>query len=141
MRPASEPGSARARLGRVSRARQWSAWIDGSRTAYERMGMPPAFQWARLKADVKCALRKGAWYRILKLTSTEVVLDVRGKPLSVARGQVQLSSEPALRWSVVPSPKHTARFAASWGARYAVSPNCRDRTGQEVHRGDRPCDG
>src|SRR5437879_10578341 len=89
MRPASEPGSARARLGRVSRARQWSAWIDGSRTAYERMGMPPAFQWARLKADVKCALRKGAWYRILKLTSTEVVLDVRGKPLSVPRGQLR----------------------------------------------------
>src|SRR2546429_6498637 len=55
MRPASEPGSARARPGRVSRARRWSAWIDGSRTAYERMGMPPAFQWARLKADVKCA--------------------------------------------------------------------------------------
>src|SRR3989442_1785258 len=42
-----------------------------------------------LKADVKCALRKGAWYRILKLTSTEVVLDVRGKPLSVPRGQLQ----------------------------------------------------
>src|SRR5437773_7655153 len=53
--------------------------------------MPPAFQWARLKADVQCALRKGAWYRILKLTSTEVVLDVRGKPLSVPRGEVQLS--------------------------------------------------
>jgi len=89
--------------------------------------MPPAFQWARLKADVQCALRKGAWYRILKLTSTEVVLDVRGKPLSVPRGQLQLSSEPALRWSVVPSPKHTARFPATWGASYAVCPNCRDR--------------
>src|SRR5438876_298033 len=89
--------------------------------------MPPAFQWARLKADVQCALRKGAWYRILKLTSTEVVLDVRGKPLSVPRGQLQLSSEPALRWSVVPSPKQTARFPATWGASYAVCPNCRDR--------------
>src|SRR2546426_4087435 len=79
MRPASEPGSARARPGRVSRARRSSTWIDGSCAAYERMGMPPAFQWARLKADVKCALRKGAWYRILKLTSTEGVLDVRGR--------------------------------------------------------------
>src|SRR6266702_4219392 len=127
MRPASEPGSARARPGRVSSARRWSAWIDGSRAAYERMGMPPAFQWARLKADVKCALRKGAWYRILKLTSTEVVLDVRGKPLPLPRGQLQLSSEPALRWSVVASPKHTARFPATWGASYAVCPNCRGR--------------
>jgi len=101
--------------------------------------MPPAFQWARLKADVKCALRKGAWYRILKLTSTEVVLDVRGKPLSVARGQVQLSSEPALRWSVVPSPKHTARFPATWGASYAVCPNCRDRAKLEGHPASMRC--
>src|SRR5438046_10145062 len=115
MRPASEPGSARARPGRVSRARRWSAWIDGSRAAYERMGMPPAFQWARLKADVKCALRKGAWYRILKLTSTEDVLDVRGKPLSVPRGQVQLSSEPALSWSVEPRTEHPGHCPAHAG--------------------------
>src|SRR5436190_13248933 len=141
MRPASEPGSARARPGRVSRARRWSAWIDGSRTAYERIGMPPAFQWARLKADVKCALRKGAWYRILKLTSTEVVLDVRGKPLSVPRGQLQLSSEPALRWSVVPSPKQTARFPATWGASYAVCPNCRDRAKLEANPATSACRG
>src|SRR6266571_555984 len=139
MRPASEPGCARARPGRVSRARRWSAWIDGSRAAYERMGMPPAFQWARLKADVQCALRKGAWYRILKLTSIEVVLDVRGKPLSVPRGQLQLSSEPALRWSVVPSPKHTARFPATWGASYAVCPNCRDRAKLEGHPASMRC--
>ena len=59
--------------------------------------MPRAFQWARLKADVKCALRKGAWYRILKLTPTDAVLDVKGKPLAVARGHLQLSPEPALR--------------------------------------------
>src|SRR2546422_2329479 len=78
MRPASEPGSARARPGRVSRARRSSTWIDGSCAAYERMGMPPAFQWARLKANIKCALRKGAWYRILKLTSADAVLDVKG---------------------------------------------------------------
>ncbi len=56
--------------------------------------MPPAFQWARLKADVKCALRKGAWYRILKLTSTEVVLDVRGKPPN-CRDRAKLEGHPA----------------------------------------------
>src|SRR5881409_395634 len=84
--------------------------------------MPAALRWARLKADVKCALRKGAWYRILKLTPTEVVLDVKGKPVPMPRGQLQLSSEPALRWSVVPSPKQTARFPATWGSSYAVAP-------------------
>src|SRR5947208_16190694 len=95
--------------------------------------MPAAFQWARLKADVKCALRKGAWYRILKLTPTEVLLDVKGKPVPMPRGQLQLSSEPALRWSVVPSPKHTARFPATWGPSYAVCPNWRHRVTLEGH--------
>src|SRR2546425_11367366 len=130
MRPASAPGSGRARRGPVSNARRSSAWIDVPRATYQRKGMPAAFQWARLKADVKCALRKGAWYRILKLTSSEVVLDVKGKPLSVPRGQLQLSSEPALCWSVVPSPKHTARFPATWGARSEerrVGKECRSR--------------
>ncbi len=101
--------------------------------------MPAAFQWARLKADVKCALRKGAWYRILKLTPTEVVLDVKGKPVPMPRGQLQLSSEPALRWSVVPSPKQTARFPATWGSSYAVCPNCRDRAKLEGHAATMRC--
>lgn len=89
--------------------------------------MPAAFQWARLKGDVKCALRQGAWYRILKLTPTEAIVDVKGKPTAIARGQLQLSPEPALRWSVVPSPKHAPRFPTTWGPRYAVCPNCRER--------------
>ena len=89
--------------------------------------MPAAFQWARLKGDMKCALRQGAWYRILKLTATEAVVDVKGKPTTVARGQLQLSPEPALYWSVVPSPKHAPRFPTTWGSRYAVCPNCRER--------------
>src|SRR2546426_6248983 len=31
----------------------------------------PAFQWARLKANENHPLRRGAWYRILKLTASE----------------------------------------------------------------------
>ena len=89
--------------------------------------MSLAFHWARLKANVKCALRRGAWYRILKLTAMEAVLDVKGKPVAVSRGTLQLSPEPALRWTVVPSPKDAPRFPTAWGPRYAVCPNCRDR--------------
>ena len=86
-----------------------------------------AFQWARLKADVKSPLRRGAWYRILKLTPADAILDVRGKPVGVRRGDLQLSPTPALRWSVVTSPKDSPRFPKSWGPRYAVCPNCRER--------------
>lgn len=91
------------------------------------------FQWARLKANLKCALRKGAWYRILKLTGADAVLDVKGKPVTVPRGSVQLSPEPSLRWTVVPSPKDAPRFPTAWGSNYAVCPNCRDRAQLEGH--------
>lgn len=87
----------------------------------------PAFQWARLKIDAPTHLRRGAWYRIVKLTSTDVTLQVKGTPVAVPRGHVQLSSEPALRWSVVPAPKKAPRLPSNWGPRYAVCPNCRDR--------------
>lgn len=93
--------------------------------------MSLAFHWARLKANVQCALRRGAWYRILKLTAAEAVLDVKGKPVSVSRGSLQLAPEPALRWTVVPSPKSSPRFPTAWGPRYAVCPNCRDRAALE----------
>jgi hypothetical protein len=72
-------------------------------------------------------LRRGAWYRILRLTSMEATLNVTGKPVPVPRAQLQLSSEPALRWTVVPAPKSAPRFPSAWGPRYAVCPNCRDR--------------
>ncbi|HMH82537.1 MAG TPA: hypothetical protein VK531_06670 [Gemmatimonadales bacterium] len=101
--------------------------------------MPAAFQWARLKADVNVPLRQGAWYRILKLTPADAVVDVKGKPVSVPRGQVQLSPEPALRWSVVPSPKYAPRFPISWGPQYAVCPNCRDRAKLEGHAASMRC--
>ena len=91
------------------------------------------FQWARLKANIKSVLRKGAWYRILKLTPSDAVVDVKGKPVSVPRGSLQLSPTPALRWSVVPSPKDAPRFPIAWGAKYAVCPNCRDRAQLEGH--------
>jgi hypothetical protein len=89
--------------------------------------MTVAFQWARLKADVKCPLRRGAWYRVLKLTAADATLDVKGKPVDLSRAHLQLSPVAALHWSVVPSPKNAPRFPINWGARYAVCPNCRAR--------------
>jgi len=87
----------------------------------------PQAQWARLQTDVKCTLRRGAWYRILKLTSADAVVDVKGKPVSIPRGTLQLSSTPGARWTVVPRPKGALRLPAAWGPKYAVCPNCRNR--------------
>jgi hypothetical protein len=87
----------------------------------------PAFQWARLQVNTPSPLRRGAWYRIVKLTSVEATVNVKGKPVAVPRAQVELASEPVLRWSVVPAPKNAPRFPSNWGPRYAVCPNCRER--------------
>jgi hypothetical protein len=98
-----------------------------------------AFQWARLQIDMPSPLRRGAWYRILRLSSVEVTLNVKGKPVAVPRTQVQLTSEPTQRWTVVPVPKNAPRMPASWGTRYAVCPNCRDRAPLQGHPSSMRC--
>ena len=99
----------------------------------------PAFQWARVQVDAALPLRRGAWYRILKLTSMEATLNVKGKPLPVPRGQLQLSAEPVLRWTVVPAPRSSPRFPQSWGEEYAVCPSCRERAPLQDHPASMRC--
>ena len=88
--------------------------------------MPPV-QWARLRADVKSPLRRGAWYKILKLGAQEAALDVRGKTVVMPRTTLEIAPAPKPLWTVVPSPRNAPRFPTSWGSRYAVCPNCRER--------------
>jgi hypothetical protein len=89
--------------------------------------MPALIQWARLKEDVGCDLRRGAWYKVVRLAPLEAVVDIKGKAVSVPRDAVELAPAPPLRWSVVPSPKAAPRYPRTWGPEYAVCPNCRDR--------------
>lgn len=86
-----------------------------------------AVQWVRLKEDVSTTLRRGAWYKVIKLAPLEAVVDVKGKPVTVPRKAVEVAAAPPLRWSVVASPKNAPRYPSSWGPQYAVCPNCRDR--------------
>jgi hypothetical protein len=85
-------------------------------------------QWARLRTDVNVKLRRGAWYRILKLGAQEAVLDVNRQAVPVARTLLQIVQEPPQRWTVVPAPRNAVRFPSSWGPRYAVCPACRSRS-------------
>ena len=84
-------------------------------------------QWARLNTDVDVKVRRGAWYRILKLGPLEVVLDVRGKQVPVPRPFLEIEPRPPMKWAVVRRPSRAARLPASWGSVYAVCPNCRER--------------
>jgi hypothetical protein len=86
--------------------------------------------WARLQADLNCQLRRGAWYRLIKMEGLAAVVDVNRNPVPVVRAFVQISSSPPRRWTVVATPR-TARAARALppdvGSHYAVCPSCRDR--------------
>src|SRR5438093_7180134 len=40
-------------------------------------------QWGRVRIDAECPLRRGAWYRVTRLTSNEAVVDVNHNGVSV----------------------------------------------------------
>jgi hypothetical protein len=84
-------------------------------------------RWARVRTDTSCELRRGAWYRILWLTPAEAVLDVNSSPVGVSRSLLYMLPEHPELWSVVPRPHRSGALPVSWGPRYAVCPNCKDR--------------
>src|SRR5204862_4475921 len=93
-----------------------------------------------LKETLQTPVRCGGWCRIVKLTASEARLDVKAKPVALPRGELQLSPTAAQRWTVVPAPKNAPRFPATWGPRYAVCPNCRDRARLEAEAPSMRCD-
>src|SRR3989454_9457763 len=86
--------------------------------------MPQLEQWARVRARTQCPLRRGAWYRVLQLSTAEAVLEVHGQPLSVPRPFLQVLPVRPRMWSVVPRLRGGASPPADWGSRYGVCPRC-----------------
>lgn len=87
-------------------------------------------QWARLNTDLSCGLRRGAWYRVVRLTPDEAVLQVpRREQVRVPRRAVETLSNRPRQWTVVPRPREADAepTPAGWHARYAVCPACRTR--------------
>lgn len=84
-------------------------------------------QWARIRATETGQLRRGAWYRVIRLTPSEAVLDVNGTLTPFPRPALEILPTPPSRWTIVARPPHSARLPMSWGARYGVCPNCRTR--------------
>jgi hypothetical protein len=82
-------------------------------------------QWARLQTTVDSPLRRGAWYRVVSLTRLEVVVDVEGSSVSVARPFVELRTVPPREWTIVSAAE--GRGPANLQSGYVVCPNCRQR--------------
>ena len=96
-------------------------------------------QWARLRLTEPGRLRRGAWYRVIRLTPAEAVLDVNGTLTPVPRPSLEILSTPPTRWTIVARPPHSARLPMSWGARYGVCPNCRARARLEARAASMRC--
>jgi hypothetical protein len=84
-------------------------------------------QWARLRADASVPLRRGAWYRVLRVTPSDAILDVNQRPINVPRPALQIAPRAPAVWEVVPRPPNAKNLPLSWGARYGVCPRCRHR--------------
>ena len=85
-------------------------------------------QWARLQSDVKCRLRRGAWYRVAELTLAEATLEVNRVPVPVPRTSLKIVSSPPHYWTIVMRPCDAKSLPVLWGDKYAVCPGCRNRT-------------
>lgn len=87
----------------------------------------PAHVWARLRVDVNCALRRGAWYRVVLFTHVNAILDVTRERVPVARRLLQTLFQQPTSWTVVPVPADAINLPPDWGTRYAVCPACQAR--------------
>ncbi|MGH7537914.1 MAG: hypothetical protein ACREMF_04725 [Gemmatimonadales bacterium] len=84
--------------------------------------------YARLRENVNIRLRRGAWYRVLKVADLKVILDVNGRPMSVAAALLEIVKRPPPRWTVVTQRASAARHAPpSIAERYGVCPSCGER--------------
>jgi hypothetical protein len=89
--------------------------------------MPEVPQWARVRSDMNCHIRRGAWYEVLRLMGEEAVLEVNRKPVRLERASLQIVPLRPQRWSVVARPRDSVDMPLNWGSRYAVCPGCCSR--------------
>jgi hypothetical protein len=85
-------------------------------------------QWARVKgAATGGGLRRGAWYRVVQLSSREAVVAVETQEVRLPRGALEFASVRPHIWTLVPTPATARGMAVRAGELYAVCPGCRSR--------------
>ncbi|PYP49344.1 MAG: hypothetical protein DMD45_14825 [Gemmatimonadetes bacterium] len=84
-------------------------------------------QWARVKGAATAGLRRGAWYRVVGLTSREAVVAVEAQEVRLPRRALEFASVPPHTWTLVPTPPTARGMAVRAGELYGVCPGCRTR--------------
>lgn len=87
-----------------------------------------AILFARIQADVPVKLRRGAWYRVLKLDDLQAVIEVNRRPVGVLRAWLEIQQRPPQRWSVVSGSEENRKAPPHLRGTYGVCPNCRGRS-------------
>jgi hypothetical protein len=93
--------------------------------------------YARLREDVNIRLRRGAWYRVLKVEGLKAILQVGGRHVLVASALLEIVKRPPPHWTVVTqTPGKFGKAPRGLGERYGVCPSCGERVplGQRVRR-------
>jgi hypothetical protein len=84
--------------------------------------------YARLREDVNIRLRRGAWYRVLKVEGLKAILEVNGRQMLVASALLEIVKRPPPRWTVVTQDSGGAKKAPpALAERYGVCPSCTER--------------
>jgi hypothetical protein len=97
-------------------------------------------QWARLREDVDCGLRRGAWYQTVARGWTEALLEVHGKQRSVPLRHLELVDVRPNWWTVVSGASNASVIPARWAKGYAVCPQCSFRQLPVGHPSRLRCD-
>ena len=98
--------------------------------------MPHADQWARTRVRTSRHVRRGAWYRVIRATALEGVLEVNRRQVTVPRSFLQILPFRPTTWSVITRLPNAQHPPASWGSTYGVCPSCSARAplGQHAAR-------
>src|SRR5204862_3685345 len=101
--------------------------------------MPHADQWARTRVRTSRQVRRGAWYRVIRATALEGVLEVNRRPVTVPRSFLQILPFRPTTWSVVTRLANAQHPPASWGSTYGVCPSCSARAALGQHAPQTVC--
>jgi len=80
-----------------------------------------------MKGAATAGLRRGAWYRVVGLTSREAVVAVEAQEVRLPRRALEFASVPPHTWTLVPTPPTARGMAVRAGELYGVCPGCRTR--------------
>jgi hypothetical protein len=89
----------------------------------------PESLYARLCENVNLHIRRGAWYRVLRMEELHATLDVNKHPVPVARALLEFARRPPAKWTVVQQrASWIAAPPAGFTSEYGVCPSCTERT-------------